>query len=106
MPTKKLISDRRMLLGTITYPDAWEADRLSRRDHFLRVATRPWVSFAFDPKGCEEAMIQVFAIADGHSWQYPDAVRLCGITPEDFEKEPRCSFAPSAAYIRSLLGKD
>ncbi len=108
MATRKLVSDRNTLLGTITYPDWWEARRLEARDGYIRLAVnRPMDRLMlYSAEAMNECAMSSFAVARAYCRDYPDAVRLYDITPEEFEKQPWCSFSPSAAYVRSLIGKD
>ena len=39
------------------------------------------------------------------NWDHPGALILDGCSLEEFEQQPGCSFAPSAAYLRSLLSE-
>ena len=109
--TFKLISRKETLIGTVTVPLHW-AYMLVGRD---RPDTAwPAVEFTYLP---EEARSPWFYLRDGaeaityqrcalvyRRWtKFGPAVELRGITPEQFETIEGCTFAPSAAYIRSLL---
>lgn len=100
--TRKLVSRTGTLLGTITYPADWE---MSRRRYGGRIRLAAWaplkLSFA-EMSPDETVAVRDFGISDAHDWHFPDAVMLWGMTPEEFEKQPGCSFSPSAAYLRSL----
>jgi hypothetical protein len=99
----KLISNRDTLLGTIVFPYEWED-----------LGKVYGGSFSFQlgrliRAGEMEARINVPVDLRtvGIVWRkHPDhgpVVILHGITPEEFEKIPNCSFQPGAGYIRSLM---
>lgn len=98
--TRKLYSRKGTLLGTISYPNSWE-DGFVKYGHFTFVAcefSRPY--FSPSPlhvkSSIKTATITLYSGERG-------AVTLYGITPEEFEKLPGCSFSPGAGYIRSLV---
>lgn len=107
--TRKLVSRKGTLLGTITYPLEWEMIRKERGDdgrarEYVRVALYAPLRFtAFDALGSEAATIETLEIFDAWSGDYPDAVQIRGVTLERFEQQPGCSFAPGAGYLRSLV---
>lgn len=106
--TFKLVSRRETLLGTVTVPLHW-ASMLLRRDGW------PEVRFNYFPdkrhgflrdwgREPDTSVCHSIATLRYHDWTpFGRAVELWGITPEQFEELEGCSFAPSAAYIRSLL---
>lgn len=106
MTTHKLISAKGTLLGTITYPEYWEMERNSHRGSVRRAYC---LGLSFREMQADVAIplmtptVKQFVIERGHSFDYPDAVMLWGITPEEFEQMPGCSFAPGAGYLRSLV---
>jgi hypothetical protein len=107
--TKKLVSRKGTLLGTITYPAEWERDRARKgadgyaRGYIRLMMWEPWKAFSVAPLADTPPAVLTFSICEAWSRDYPDAVQLEGITPEQFEQQPRCSFAPGAGYLRSLM---
>ena len=99
--TRKLISRRGTLLGTVTIPASW-AEAIDR-DRLLRFYRPPARLLTYSAETVPET-IAVGILALAHHIEYPAAVILHGLTPEEFETLPGCSFAPGAAYLRSLLG--
>jgi len=102
--TRKLVSRKGGPLGTITYPAEWEAERrLPQRRGFLRVVMWQPVGLADLEASSVEVEIDTFVIHDAFHPEHPGAVMLEGVSLEAFERQPHCSFAPGAAYLRSLV---
>jgi hypothetical protein len=107
MATRKLVSRKGTILGTITFPDHW----VPRMEEYRGSAVR----FHYESPEERASLRRFLAPATGHeihlqrvagivqSWGMRDAVELLDITPEEFETMPGCSFAPGAAYMRSLI---
>ena len=106
----KLVSSRGTLLGHVTIPEALV--KLFDRGAFS-------TSFPYTPP--EERSMSHLLRSDpsvfvvqrvGHLRLEPgrgfgrDCVSLHGITLEEFETIPGCSYSVGAAYMRSLIGKD
>ena len=99
----KLESQQGTILGTITIPYLW-AD-------YLRTSER--VSFCIGPIFLDECSSESgpydtrVTLRHGLLVQsrgsHPDALVLFGATLEEFERLPGCSFAPGAAYLRSII---
>ena len=99
----KLESSQGTILGTITIPYLW-ADYLCTSDR---------VSFCIGPIFLDECSSESgpydtrVTLRHGLLVQsrgsHPDALVLFGATLEEFERLPGCSFAPSAAYLRSII---
>lgn len=107
--TFKLVSRRETLLGTVTVPLRWASMLLRDRSGWPEVRFHYWP----DGRGSmfrayleeESTLTYSMGAIRYHDWtpEFGPAVELLGITPEQFERLEGCSFAPSAAYIRSLL---
>lgn len=98
--TRKLYSRKGTLLGSVSYPRHW--DEYLREQNYFRFAIRPKLSWN------DAEPSAPLDIRTGEMTLYPGergAVMIYGVTPEEFETLPGCSFSPSAAYIRSLLEK-
>ena len=101
--TFKLQSCHGAILGTITIPYLW-ADYLCTSDR---------VSFCIGPIFLGECSSESspydtrVTLRHGLLVQsrgsHPDALVLFGATLEEFERLPGCSFAPGAAYLRSII---
>lgn len=94
---RKLYSRKGTLIGSVSFPRHW--DEYLREQGYFRFALRPKLSFNDDPS-------EIPDVRTGEMSLYPGergAVVIRGVTLEEFETIPGCSFAPSAAYIRSLL---
>ena len=87
----KLESAKGTILGTITIPWHWaEVIRLKGEFSF------------FLPHGKEHFPVRCAQLVES-SGLHPDALELIGCTLEEFERVPGCSFAPGAAYLRSII---
>jgi hypothetical protein len=97
--TRKLVSQKGTMLGVITFPAKWE-ERLNegRSVHFH--IYQPLRAF---PAPGESEMFRRGMICSTSHELMKDAVMLAGINLEEFEMQPGCSFAPSAAYLRSIV---
>lgn len=104
-PLYKLVSRRGTLLGTITFPADWE-DRLLH-EGVTRFAAQKWddVVRYLPPPGVSEEVppIRIGALYLERIGPNAGAVCLHGLTPEEFEALPGCTFAPGAGYLRSLM---
>jgi hypothetical protein len=96
--TRKLYSRKGTLLGTVTYPAHW--DRTIQKHGGMSFHLTPELRFwALDDAHAPE--VRTGFIAQHHRDRA--GVELGGVTLEEFEKSPGCSFSPSAAYLRSLM---
>jgi len=98
--TRKLVSHKGTMLGVITFPAQWE-DYLNMHDSVQFPIRQPLQTVY-------TTNIPEFTNVIGHIYRVPhellkDAVALAGISLEEFEKQPGCSFSPSAAYLRSII---
>jgi hypothetical protein len=104
--TVKLISDKGTILGTIWIPMGWLAKVRQQGGIRLRYESREEYEgrYRFDATAPYHAIsARTFAIVADYGRYRATGVRLQGITPEELETLPECSFAPGAAYMRSLL---
>lgn len=102
--TWKLVNNRDdTVLGTVTFPDHWEA-RLTSPTGWVRVAFPLEMDLSVYWKKDFDMTVPQRSFVIERSHRVKGAVQLHGATPEEFEKIPGCSFAPGAAYLRSLLG--
>ena len=100
--TRKLYSGKGVVLGTITYPAEWELYIRKRGGITVRFA-EAMLGF-YDPSAHISPSIRTFALFLHYGNQAErEGLQLQGITLEEFEKQPGCSFAPSAAYLRSIV---
>ena len=95
----KLFSDKDTLIGLISFPSTW--------GYYLREngsVTFP-VSPRLEPVGFGLAdSVPLIEIRHGALYQNGyGGVILCGISIEEFETLPGCSFSPSMAYLRSIV---
>lgn len=97
--TRKLVSPRGTLLGTITYPE-WGERQLQQRGvwqfPFMIETPVRWYDPSQDPGIGGMVYYCCLEKAQG-------GVMLSGCSLEQFETIHGCSFAPGAAYLRSLL---
>lgn len=102
--TRKLYSARGTLLGTITYPAEWD----------LRIRANGRVSIAvWSPISWREylgeaseqpALLRTFSLFRHYNpLGEREGIRLDGLTLEEFEQQPGCSFSPGAGYLRGLI---
>lgn len=115
MRTYKWISSRGTVLGTLTVPDSfaskldwcdpWETVAFTVNDPIRQLLDRPMDDTAVARFGMMPVDVAYcrLSMRDGSYGHSRDAVELVGVTPEQIEKLPGFRFAPSAAYIRSLL---
>lgn len=96
----KLCSPRGTLLGTITIPHDW-AEILHERTQvgFIVSPEMPRAFSNYDNSTPIEASNACLI----HSYAMEHALELWGISIEKFETLRDCSFAPSAAYLRSVI---
>jgi hypothetical protein len=96
----KLVSSKGTLLGTITIPVEWyDMLREDRKVAFYIALNR-----TAPPLGDYNGPMLDFSYAViVESMWMDDAVELQGVTIEAFEQVPGCTFAPSAAYLRSIV---
>ena len=102
--TYKLVSRKGTLLGTITIPDY--EDQILRQQGGVQIAYMPCLATytGISPSSpVVPEMVQVVTIHRSYCYEHHDAVEMYGVTLEEFEKMPGYSFAPSAAYLRSLI---
>ena len=93
--TFKLQSYRGAILGTITVPERWAKFLHTRGSYELYVSTPPQSIY-----GDKTILRQIILTM---SERHPGAVELIGCSLEEFERVPGCSFAPGAAYLRSVV---
>lgn len=100
--TRKLYSRSGTVLGTVTYPAEWELYIRKRGGIAVRFmeARRGF----YDPSAYVSPHVRTFALFLCHgSHAEREGLQLQGVTLEEFEQQPGCSFAPSAAYLRSIV---
>jgi len=101
----KLVSERSkgsMLLGTITVPEHI-ALYLSDRGHvsfYIQPRVEVSLIYGSDANSFE---VKIGTLYKNNEYNTNDCLSLKGITIEEFETIPGFSFAPSAAYLRSLV---
>lgn len=99
----KLVSPNDTLLGHIDVPHHWGAilGKVGRvRSAVLNRVSLDWAEHTDAQAVMPDVKTVTIVIAP---WsQYIGAVRLADGTLEEFETMPDCSFAPSAAYLRSI----
>lgn len=104
--TFKLESEKGTLLGTVTIPFDW-ADRLRNRGgvcEFYLPSASPIMSWDKLPDPTNPVFtIKRGALFTSPKYYSPQTLHLYGVTLEEFETIPGCSFAPSAAYLRSIV---
>ena len=98
---RKLYSPRGTLLGTIIYPDAWD-DTICEQG-CIRFCIKPAMSFSAMLSRAPEELVTIRSGVLRKSCAANGAVRLDGITPEEFEQIDGCTFMPGAGYLRSII---
>jgi len=100
--TRKLYSRAGTVLGTVTYPA--ELDLYIRKQRGVRVRFAAAMPGFYDPAVHISPTVRTFELFL-HSGNHAEkeGLQLQGITLEEFERQPGCSFAPSAAYLRSVV---
>ena len=98
---RKLYSARVTMLGTIIYPDHW--DEALCETGCVRFSAQPRMSFRQMLEAAPNELVTIRTAALRKSYEASGAVRLEGITPEEFEQIDGCTFMPGAGYLRSLL---
>ena len=93
--TFKLQSYCGAILGTITVPERWAKFLHTRGSYEFYVSTPPQ-SIYDDETTLRQAVLTT-------AFCHPGAVELIGCSLEEFERVPGCSFAPGAAYLRSII---
>lgn len=90
-----------MLLGTVAYPAEW--DPILRSQRSVRFMAEPLRIRALDffESPDESPTYRFGTLYESYCEQ--GAVGLDGVSVEEFERLPGCSFSPSLAYIRNLL---
>ena len=94
--TFKLQSYRGAVLGTITVPERWAKFLHTRGSYEFCIA----ITLRSIHDDTEATLRQAVLTT---SECYPGAVELIGCSLEEFERVPGCSFAPGAAYLRSII---
>jgi hypothetical protein len=102
LATRKIYSQKGTLLGTVTYPEEWDSQVVQRGG--FRIA------FFVDKRSIRELLeTDAIAVPDVRtllivpSVHEKGAVKIIGVSMEEFEQMPFCSFQPGASYIRSLM---
>lgn len=98
---RKLYSARGTLLGTIIYPDSWD-DTLCENG-CVRFSTHPRMTFRQMLDAPPHELVTIRTAALRKSFEASGAVRLEGITLEEFEQIDGCTFMPGAGYLRSII---
>ncbi|SRR5712691_3679456 len=99
MRTYKLCSARGSLLGVIGVPDEI-GDWIERRD-VARAPYYPGLPVCVHWRDADIIDIKSVTIVRSH--HRPGAVEIHGMSLEEVEQMPGFSFAPSAAYLRSMI---
>lgn len=97
---RKLYGPRGTLLGTIGYP-AWLDDELRLRGG-ARFAVLPEIRLPAD-RGTEMVVPDIRHGVLTWEWREAGAVRLDGMTLEEWERIPGHTFSPGAGYLRSIV---
>ena len=103
MRTYKLASHKGTLLGTITVPDQ-VARYLDERGFAQMALPDQLLFYDWEKRGAPDTLSLRHATFQT-SYLVRDAITLDGISLEEFEKIPNCSFAPGAAYLRSVVSE-
>lgn len=100
---RKLFSRKGTLLGTVTMPEHFEY--YLKREGGFRFAIHDPLRFRsyFSEESSREAVTVKTGVVHTVDHYEKGAVCLIGISPEEWEKIPGCTFHPGAAYLRSLL---
>lgn len=105
-PPLKLISFKGTLLGTITIPEDKYLFILSNNTwHTWSFHFQQGTIWGFCPQNSngQEISVSAWTLIESYFPEHRDAFMLHGVSVEEFEQQPGCSFAPSAAYLRSLI---
>ena len=106
MNTFKLASRKGTLLGTVTVPDdvaEYLNGERGQRD-YASMAVLPRLPFLYPPQPEDvPGMLGVMTVTFRRSYYMRDAIEIHGISLEEFEKLPGCSFSPGAGYLRSVV---
>ena len=102
MAWAKLISDAGTLLGTITFPEGI-SDILAANECAVFAIMEPVPVSPLDAPVSLHATLSHVRLCWARNWPVRDGLHLDGISIERFEQIPGCSFAPGAAYLRSLF---
>jgi hypothetical protein len=101
----KLESTEGTLLGIVMIPSRWE-DHIRYYGHvdLHMVPQQSARAGDINDRADQRESIPLLrcatlALSNGN---YPDALVMFGITPEEFETLPGCAFIPGAAYLRSV----
>lgn len=96
---RKLYSAKGTYLGVVTYPQKWDDQLQAFGSARVRIESAPRAHDSQGGVATENARTFVLAHAP---WE-AGAVMLQGITPEQFERLPLCSFEISISYLRTLM---
>src|SRR6185369_11993165 len=104
MATRKLVSKDGTVIGTVAFPNHW-LYWLSNRQAVRFMVPQPMIA-RYGDAGMAHCDLSVAAgmLCDWQTKIGEAAVLLVNIDLETFETVPGCSFAPSAAYLRSIVG--
>lgn len=97
----KLVSQRDVVLGTITVPSHW-AETL-RKEHRVKFYYSPPISFGSAFGNLPITVDLTIGWLERSFGNHSDALVLHGMSLEQFESCRGCSFSPSAAYLRSIV---
>lgn len=100
---RKLVSRKGTLLGTVTFPSHW-GETIEAQEGVRFHLRKPLRISDMLADASVEALIQTGVLYKAHDYIHRDALILDGVTLEEFEAMPGCSFSPSAAYLRSIIG--
>ena len=99
----KLVSRKGTLLGTVSIPDGAAQYLHDRSHYFAKMSVLPRLRLPPYPSPEVSALVDVQTVTFVRSHAYRDAIEIHGISLEEFEKLPGCSFAPGAGYLRSIV---
>jgi hypothetical protein len=88
------------LLGGVTFPDIWLS--YLNVSGMIEFSTVGELGAVFRDQGVVGPVVLAQGVLE-RSRHIPDAVVLSGMSLEEFERQPGCSFAPGAAYLRSVV---
>jgi hypothetical protein len=100
MCTLKLASPKGTLLGSVTFPAFWLS--YLNVSGVVEFSTVGDLGTVFRDHGVVGQVVLARGVLE-RSQHVPDAVVLSGMSLEEFERLPGCSFAPGAAYLRSVV---
>ena len=103
MNTFKLASRKGTLLGTVTVPDDVAEYLNGERGQRDYASMEVLLRLPFPQPEGVPGILSITAAVFQRSYYMRDAIEIHGISLEEFEKLPGCSFSPGAGYLRSVV---